>query len=151
MFDYIAHELRAQRHHHLPGLACGTGIHIYPWYHCGQTRWLSSYQVSCSCFEHVASDTLSPPPQPPLTLSSSASFPSTVKHHFPKELGSNKIMDMKSGYVPTPLSTGWCQVIVKYYYLFSGGWGHQTGSQGPVGKKIPGPKMHSKRAGPETV
>jgi hypothetical protein len=66
----------------------------------------------------------------------------------PKELGSRKIRDMKSEQVLTPLSTGWWQVIVNYYYLSSGGWGHQTGTQGPVGKKIPGPKMHSKRAGP---
>lgn len=59
--------------------------------------------------------------------------------------------DINSGHVPTPLGTGWCQVIVNYYYLSSGGWGHQTGTQGPVGKKIPGPKVHSVRAGPVSV
>lgn len=30
LFDHIAHEFHAQRHHHLPGLACGTCINIYP-------------------------------------------------------------------------------------------------------------------------
>lgn len=58
---------------------------------------------------------------------------------------------IKSGSVPIPLSTGWCQVIVNYYYLSSGGWGHQIGTQEPVGKKIPGSKVHSIRVGPVTV
>lgn len=30
LFDHITHEFHAQRYHHLPGLACGTCINIYP-------------------------------------------------------------------------------------------------------------------------